>query len=59
MRPLMVLYVINGNSEPVNIPDSREKINMDANIVGMYIYIPGKPSKDTVKRVSILIESGD
>ncbi len=59
IKPLLVLYVINGNAEPTNIPDSREKINMDSNIIGMYIYIPGKPSKDTVKRVSILIESGD
>ena len=58
-KPLLVLYVINGNAEPSSIPESREKINMKANIIGLYIYIPGKPSKDTVKRVSIMIESGD
>ncbi len=58
-KPLLVFYIINGKAEPSSIPDSRERINMDANVVGIYIYIPGRPSKDTVKRVSILIESGD
>ncbi len=59
MRPLLVLYVLNGNVAPKGMPSSRENIGMDANIIGMYIYVPGKPSKDTVKRVSILIESED
>ena len=59
MKPLLIIYVINGNAEPNDISVSREKINMNANIIGTYIYVPGTPSKDTVKRVSILIESED
>lgn len=58
-KPLLVFYVVNGLAKPSTIPNNRLPINMPVNLIGIYIYIPGKPSKDTVKKVSISIESGE
>lgn len=47
----LIIYVVDGKND--NTPNKKDYIKLGTNIVGLYLYVPGTPNKDNVKKVTI------
>ena len=55
--PQLIIYRIDGKSAPDTLSKNRSPINMNSDIVGIYMYIPGVMKKDYTKYVQIEMQS--
>ncbi len=53
--PQIIIYRIDGRKSPSKITKNRTSINMDADIIGLYIYVPGIHKKNNTHSVHIKI----
>ena len=57
-KALLILYVLDGTAKIDNLDSNRENINLNSNIIGLYIFIPGLPGDNKNRTVTIRI-AGD
>ena len=55
--PQLIIYNIDASSYPNSYTSNRKPINMQCDIIGLYIYIPGVPRKNGTKSITIALSN--
>ena len=57
--PQLIIYRIDGRKSPDNIKKNRTPINMDCDIIGLYLYVPGVMKKNYYHSIHMNLNQGD
>lgn len=56
--PQLIIYRINGRGTSENLRNERENLNLDADVIGLVVRVPGKPRRNLVRTITIQIAEG-
>lgn len=56
--PQLIIYRINGHTKLTKLRKNRSNLDLDSDVIGLLIRVPGKPNKSLVRSISVSIPEG-